>query len=64
VAITCDLIEERLGAFATHHPIRHGIGMLLVRIAGPADAALELDSAALLDHVGSLVRRSMQARWV
>jgi hypothetical protein len=55
VAAASHPVELLLGGLAGDHPICHGIGMLLVRIARRADAALELDAAPLLDHVGRLM---------
>jgi len=53
-------IEQPLGGLALHHHRRDLVGVALVRVARLADAALELDTAALLNDVGSLVRRGEQ----
>jgi hypothetical protein len=54
-AAGCAGSEEILGGLASDHAICHRIGMLLVRVARRADAALELDTGPLLDHVGRLM---------
>jgi len=56
----CVPIEQRLGRLALHDEVRNRVGVLLVAIADLADAALELDAAALLDDVGSLVCRGVE----
>jgi len=55
-------IEQRLGALAAHHLVRHGVRVLLVRVAHLADPAGELNPAALLHHVRGLVGRDVQRR--
>jgi len=55
-----DLVQQRLGALASHDSIRHRVGMPLVHVAGTPDSIGKLDSAALLDDVGSLVRRGVE----
>jgi hypothetical protein len=54
------LIEQRLGRAPGDHRIGDGVGMALVCIAGLTDAALELDTRALLNHVGRLVGHGVQ----
>ena len=56
------LIEQRLGRLAGDHAIGDRVGMAFVAIAGLADAALQVNAAALLDDVRRLVRRGVQ-RW-
>jgi hypothetical protein len=56
------LVEHPLGGLAGDHGIGHRIGVLLVRIAGLAHAAAQLDPGALLHHVRGLVRRRVQIR--
>jgi len=53
-------IEQRLCRLALHHQRCDLVGVLLVRVAGRADAALQLHAAALLDDVRGLVRRGEQ----
>jgi hypothetical protein len=60
VATAGHLIEQRLGALAANDRVGHGIGVLLVSVTGGADAALELNAAALLDNVRRLVRDRVQ----
>ncbi len=48
-------VEEVLGALAAHDAVGDRVGVLLVGIAGLADAAGEADAAPLLDDVGGLV---------
>jgi len=56
----CVPIEQRLGRLALHDEVRNRVGVLLVAIRRLADAALELDAAALLDDVRGLVRRGVE----
>lgn len=49
-------VEQRLGRLAAIHAVGHGIGQLLVAIAGLADAAGDLHARALLNDVRGLVR--------
>lgn len=57
---TGELIEQGLGGFAGDDAVGHGVCMLLVRIAGPANAALQLHTGALLHDMRGLVRGGMQ----
>lgn len=52
-------VEERLGAPALDDEVSDLVGVLLVGVAGSADAAGELDPASLLDDVGGLVGREV-----
>jgi hypothetical protein len=58
--IAGNLAEQHLGALTAYDPVRHRIGVLLVRVAGLADSVLEQDAAALLDDVRCLVRGGVQ----
>ena len=55
-------VEQGLGRLAAHDQRGDGVGVLLVGIAAASDAAVEADAAALLDHVGGLVRGLAQIR--
>jgi len=56
------LIEKPLGTLAAYDRIRHLVGVPLVRVAGFADAALQLHAAALLRDVRGLVGCCVEAR--
>jgi hypothetical protein len=51
-----EAVERRLRRAALHDQRCDLVGVSLVRITGLVDAALQLDTAALLDHVSRLVR--------
>jgi hypothetical protein len=53
-------VEERRGRLASDHGISDRVGVLLVRVAGLADTALEADAALLLDDMRGLVRGEVQ----
>jgi hypothetical protein len=59
--IASDLIEDCLGAIAANDTVGHRVGVQFVRVADLANAAFELDAAALLDDVRRLVRRGVEA---
>jgi len=54
-------IPPRLSGLAGHHRIGDAIGVRLVGVTGHANAALELDAAALLDHMRRLVCGGVEA---
>jgi hypothetical protein len=54
------LVEQRHRTLSGYHGIRNGVGVLLVGISRRADAALELDTAALLHDVRGLVSGGVQ----
>lgn len=54
------IIESRLRRLALHHEVGDGVGMALVVIVCFADAALELNTAALLHHMRGLVGGGVQ----
>ena len=53
-------VEERRRRLAANDEIRDRVGVALVGVAGGADAALQRDAAALLDHVRGLVRGGVE----
>ena len=60
---TAGLIEQRLRRFAPHHVIGHGVGVLLVRIAGATvQAAGDGNPVPLLHDVRGLVRGGVKIR--
>ena len=56
------LAQQRLARLALDDKVGDLVGVALVRIAGLADAALELHAAALLDDVGGLVGGGVEVR--
>jgi hypothetical protein len=54
--------KQSLRRLAADDLVRHGICVLLMRIASLAYSALELHAASLLNHVRSLVRGCVKAR--
>src|SRR5690606_38759703 len=61
-AAVSHLVEKRLGGLAADDTIGDRVGVLLVGVAGPANATGEADAAALLDDVGGLMGSQMNIR--
>jgi hypothetical protein len=58
--VTCQPVERRLRRHALHDERSDLVCVPLVRISNLADAALELNATALLDHVRRLVGHGVQ----
>jgi hypothetical protein len=56
------LVEQVTCGFPGDHRVRHRVSVALVVVSGLIEPAFQLDAAALLDHVSSLVRRGVQIR--
>ena len=56
------VVEQRLGRLPAHDRVGDRVGVGLVRVAGLADPAGELDPGPLLDHVRGLVGGGVQIR--
>ena len=59
-AASAPLVEEILGRLTGDDSIRDGVGMTLVGVASCADAALEVDTSALLNNMRGFVRHDVE----